>query len=240
MEDVQYYQVENKIKPHCTKCPSNYPVNDPIKFCRTYYGKGKERRQCGGAIERDLNLDWSLNLLKDYSVIESDNLDLFQECQDIVNRKLDEAKTGKNLETGSRKVNVQKEIEQFMRTQGINIKNRLNSKGELVSYSMYLLKSGKSKITNFAYEELQSRFEIVPALRQDGTPSPTEIEGFMEFVPYDADGVLVEPIKFDAVATKEPAKPEKLTCEACGFEAKTSLGLMAHLRKHENELAKKA
>jgi hypothetical protein len=229
MSEFVFYQCNNKIKPHCLKCNINYNKEDEVKLCREFYGKGKQRRQCGGEVMEDLFIDWSDNLLKDYSIITKGDTSIYDECWKMIDQKLSVVKNSTDPETSRKRVNVQKEIEQYMRKLGVNLFNYTLSDGTLVSQSRYLIKSGLNKITQFAYDDLRGRFEERELKDKDGKVIATE--GYMTFKTMKEN----EELKPDK---EETVKKSDLVCEVCHKECKSSFGLMAHLKSHEKELTK--
>jgi len=224
---IRFWKVNNEIKPHCLKCGKNYKVDSKTTVCSEMYGLGKKRRMCEGQVVSDLYLDWSINLLKDYSVLKYGNLDFFEDCWAKIEDKLRKAKTGDSLDTGMRKVNVTRELEIIMRLKAINMINLIGQHGDLISKSVYILPMGESKISNFGLDDLQ-RFEKVKVTTGE---KDSDFVGYMSFVELE-DGEEVETID------NTPEKDDALTCKACGFEAKSKLGLMAHLKSHEKKMEK--
>jgi hypothetical protein len=226
---IRFWKVDNDIKLHCLKCGKNYKKDSKVTVCSEQYGLGKKRRMCEGQVVPDLYLDWSVNLLKDYSVLRYGNLDFFEDCWSKVEDKLRRAKTGDTLESGMRKVNVTRELESIMRAKAINIINLIGQFGDLISKSVYILPMGKSKISNFGLDDLQ-RFEKVKVTTGD---KDSDYVGYMTFVEMeDGDEEEIEEETIDNKVEKD----DSLTCKACGFEAKSRIGLVAHLRSHEKKI----
>lgn len=223
---MKYFKVVNQVKPHCTRCGKNYRVGETISICSEFYGKGADRIQCNGPVVKDSQLDWSYNLLKDYSIIKNGDLSLYDEVEKGIQKKLIEVKTGTSPDTGRMKVNVQSEIENAMRLRGINIINRFDSNGNLISKSVYILPAGESMISEYGYEELRERFEQVTTEDQTGKKLTM---GYMLFEEMNNETDKHEETKV------EVKQPDDLTCEVCGKTFKGKLGLIAHSKKHEKE-----
>jgi hypothetical protein len=226
---IRYWQVENEVKPHCLRCGKNYKVDYPHDTCSEMFGVGKNRRMCEGRIVNDIYLDWSINLLKDYSIIEHGSLDFFNDCWDKIQTKIDKSKN--SLDPSEKKINVTKELEMVMRLKGINMINLIAQHGDLISKSVYILGPGKSKISNYGIEDLR-RFEKVKEMTGEKESSYT---GYMSFTEL-ADGEDIK--KDEEPIDNTPEKDESLICKTCGFEAKSKIGLIAHLRSHEKEITK--
>jgi hypothetical protein len=219
--EYKFYNVTNLVRPHCIRCNKNYKVGDTLTICNEFYGKGADRRQCNGLVLKDLHLDWSTNLVKDYSLLTRGDLSLWDEINGEVQKKLESAKIGQTAESGKVKVNVQLEYENFMRLRGVNIINKFNNMGELVSTSVYVLPAGKARVSEFGYSELRERFEQTTV----GEGDKKVTQGFMIF---EEEGVdKAEPIKV------EVNNADELTCKVCGKTFKGKLGLIAHSRTHE-------
>jgi len=220
----KFYTVTNNIQPHCNRCPATYPEEPDRTICNTLYGKGKERYSCGGEILQDFDTDWSIELLKDYSVVTEGDLSLHDECFDIINRKLEEAKTGKSAGTGRLKVNIQIEIENYMRRKGVNILNKMNGQGGMDTKSYYKIPVGDSKISEFGYAELAPRFEEKSKWVDRKTGESSDAEGFLTFK---------EIKKGEAKEKAEKEKKEGFECEECGKVCKSRIGLIAHEKSHK-------
>jgi len=221
--EYKFYNVTNLVKPHCTRCNKNYKIGENVVICKEFFGKGTDRVQCGGPVVKDAQLDWSQNLLKDYSLLTRGDLSLWDEANASVQKKLEAAKIGQTAETGKTKVNIQKEYENYMRLLGVNIINRFDGEGNLVSMSVYVLPTGKARVSEFGYNELRDRFEQVTT----GEGDKKVTQGYMIF---EEEGVAkAEPIKV------EVNNADELTCKTCGKTFKGKLGLIAHSRTHEKK-----
>ena len=224
---IRFFKVNNDIKPHCLKCGKNYKADSKVTTCSEMYGLGKKRRMCEGQVVNDLYLDWSVNLLKDYSVLQNGNLDFFEECWNKIDEKIKKVKSGENPDSFNNKINITREMEIIMRLKGINMINIVGQGGELISKSVYVLPMGISKISNYGLEDLQ-RFEKVKVQTGD---KESDYVGYMTFTEME-DGDEIETID------NTPEIDDDLTCKTCGFKAKTKIGLITHLRSHEQKLIK--
>jgi len=221
---MEFYKVENKADPACIKCSKVYPATTDATVCTELYGKGKERMECGGEILKWTRLSWSTELLKDYSAVEKGDLSLFDDVMRPINEKLDALKIGETKDTGITKVNVASEIEQAMRSRGINIlswtREKMDREGrvetDMATESFYKIPLGISKMSEFGYMELRGRFEEMPRVDK------ADPEGFLVFTKLE---------KGKEVKRKQSKKKlDKLTCPHCGFKAKSKFGLQAHMR----------
>lgn len=220
----EYYQVTNNVLPSCRQCNKSYPKGSNFEVCKELSGKGKERRPCGGKIYKDLYLDWSTELLKDYSVMKFKDLRLYEEIFNNIDAKLETVKTGKTKETGQTKVDIQAEIEQAMRTKGVHVLSHMvyaldkfgQTLPEMQTKSYYKVNQGIGKITEYGYEELRPRFEAIARMKKGS------IEGYMQFKKLE-EGKDIE-TKYGKTEVVD-----KVTCK-CGFKAKSAFGLKAHQR----------
>lgn len=221
---MEYYRVTNKATPQCRKCGKAYESDSKTDICTELYGRGKERLPCGGQVLGATYLDWSDNLLKDYSLLEKGDLSMYEEIITPIDSKRTNLKEDK--ESRVTKINIQSEIEQAMRSRGINILSwnveKMNSDGvvqsHLITKSFFKLPFGVSKMSLWGHEETVGRFEA--RSRQDGASA----EGFLKYELLK-EGEELKPKK----ASKKEPKVSKLTCK-CGLKAKSAFGLQAHIR----------
>lgn len=230
---ISFYKVVNEVKPHCLTCGKNYRNNATV--CTETVRVGNRNQMCEGVIIKDMYLDWSINLLKDYSVSKSGNLDFFNETWEEVQKRIDGNKS-KLSDSAKKKINTSTILENIMRAKGIQIVSLTGQNGDLITKSVYILPAGTFKISNFGLEDIK-RFEKVRVMSGD---SESDYVGYMTFTELEDGEDINSTEELPKTIDNKPEIVDILTCKACGFVAKSKIGLISHLNKHEKQLQEAA